>query len=171
MAMKQILITAVMVFFYVVSGVAQNTMKLEEGEKNPKAAIEDLAWLEGHWTTEALGGTAEEIWSGPKAGAMMGMFRSEREGEISFYEFFAIREVDESLLLQIKHFQRDLVGWEEKDETVDFPLVKLDGNKRTVWFDGLTMRLIDENHLTVYLRSENRDGTESELVFPYTRSS
>lgn len=97
----------------------------------------------------------------------MGMFRVERDGEIMFYEFFTIREVKRSLLLQIKHFHRDLIGWVEKDETVNFPLVKMDEN--TVWFDGLTMKMIDENHLTVYVRSENQEGAESELSFPYRR--
>lgn len=147
--------------------LAQNTMKLADGENSPPAAVEELAWLEGHWTADALGGTAEEIWSAPKAGAMMGMFRAEREGEISFYEFFTIQQKNGTLLLQIKHFNGDLTGWEEKNETVDFPLVKLED--RAVWFDGLTMRLIDENHLTVYVRSENRDGSETELVFSYRR--
>jgi hypothetical protein len=146
---------------------AQNTMRLEKEVHPPEASVEELAWLEGHWLADALGGTAEEIWAAPKAGAMMGMFRAERDNEISFYEFFTIREVDGSVLLQIKHFQRDLVGWEEKDETVDFPLVKLE--ERTVWFDGLTMTMIDESHLHVYVRSENRDGSESELSFQYRR--
>lgn len=147
--------------------LAQNTIRLQEGVASPKAFVEELAWLEGHWLAEALGGTAEEIWAAPKAGAMMGMFRAERDGEISFYEFFTIREMDGSLLLQIKHFQRDMVGWEEKDETVDFPLVKLED--KTVWFDGLTMKMVDDNHLTVYVLSENQDGSESELSFPYQR--
>lgn len=146
---------------------AQNTMRFEAGVDSPNASIEELAWLEGHWAADALGGTAEEIWAAPKAGAMMGMFRAERNGEISFYEFFTIREIDGSLLLQIKHFQRDMVGWEDKDETVDFPLVKL--QDKTVWFDGLTMNMIDENQMTVYVRSENQDGSQRELTFPYRR--
>lgn len=133
----------------------------------PDASIEDVTWLQGRWEANALGGTAEEHWSDPKAGAMMGMFRAEREGKISFYEFLVIREMEDSLVLQIKHFNRDLTGWEERDETVDFPLVRLEN--RTAWFDGLTMKLIDENRLTVYVRSVNQEGVESELVFRYRR--
>lgn len=165
--MKNILLILTLVLCEFSLCTAQNTMKLGDSEKSPEASIEHLAWLVGHWVGDAMGGTAEEIWAGPKGGAMMGMFRAERAREISFYEFFTVQEVEGSLLLQIKHFQRDLVGWEEKDETVDFPLVKLED--RSVWLDGLTMHMEDENHLTVYVRSENRDGSESELKFVYRR--
>lgn len=165
--MKKILLILALVLCQISLSQAQNTMKLDEGDKSPEASIDQLAWLEGHWEGNAMGGTAEEIWAAPKGGAMMGMFRAERGGEISFYEFFTVQEIEGSLLLQIKHFQRDLTGWEEKNETVDFPLVKLED--RTVWFDGMTMKMTDEYHLTVYVRSENRDGTESELMFPYRR--
>lgn len=164
---KKTTISLTLLLFQVINLSAQNTLHLEDGMMSPSASVEDLSWLEGHWIADALGGTAEEYWASPKAGAMMGMFRSERGGEISFYEFIVIREVDESLLLQIKHFQRDMVGWEEKDETVDFPLVKLEN--RTAWFDGLTMKMADENHLTVYVRTVDTDGNEGELVFPYQR--
>ena len=165
--MNRFLLIFVFILVYPHGGFAQNTLRLEEDSESPMASIEELAWLEGHWQADALGGTAEEIWSAPRAGAMMGMFRAERNEEISFYEFFTVRETNGSLLLQIKHFHRDLVGWEGKDESVDFPLVKL--QDRTVWFDGLTMKMMDNDHLTVYVRSENRDGSESELVFPYRR--
>lgn len=165
---KRIILLCTIIFSCTSYLNAQNTIKFEEGAESPNASIEDLEWIEGHWITEATVGTAEEIWAAPKAGAMMGMFRTERDGEISFYEFFILREVNESLLLQIKHFHRDLKGWEEKDETVDFPLVKLE--EKTAWFDGLTMKMIDENHLTVYVRTVNREGKESELVFNYRKA-
>lgn len=165
--MKAFYFTLAILFCQFGALFAQNTMHLEVEIQPPEATIEELAWLEGHWLADALGGTAEEIWAAPKAGAMMGMFRAERDNEITFYEFFTIREVDGSLLLQIKHFHRDLIGWEEKNETVDFPLVKL--GEQSVWFDGLTMTMVDENHLNVYVRSENRDGSESELSFHYRR--
>lgn len=165
--MKSMMVVMAILLSSFVNVIAQNTMHLDEGVQSPEASIEELAWLEGHWSADALGGTVEEIWAAPKAGAMMGMFRAERDGEISFYEFFTIREVDESLLLQIKHFQGDLIGWEEKDESVDFPLVKLE--EKSVWFDGLTMQMSDENHLIVFVRSENRDGSVSELSFQYRR--
>ncbi len=148
-------------------GFAQNTLQFQEGSQSPPATIADVAWLEGHWRAEALGGTADEHWSAPAAGSMMGMFRLIVDDEIKFYEILTISEENGSLLLRIKHFHSNLKGWEEKDETVDFPLVRLE--ERTAWFSGLTMKMMDEHQLDVYVLSENRNGEKTELRFPYLR--
>ena len=54
---------------------------------------------------------------------MMGSFRMIENDTVNFYELMTITEQDESLILKLKHFSSDLKGWEEKDTTVDFPLV------------------------------------------------
>lgn len=146
---------------------AQNTLTLGEGESGPEASIDQVAWIEGHWRAEALGGVAEEYWSAPAGNAIMGMFRLLRNDRTVFYEIFTITEESGSLMLRLKHFNPDLKGWEEKDETVDFPLVKI--SAEGVWFDGLTMLKADSDNMVVYVRSESQDGTVSELVFPYKR--
>ena len=147
---------------------AQNTLALADGEPGPEAEIDQVAWLEGHWKADALGGQAEEYWSEPAGGAMMGMFRLLRDDQTVFYEIFTITEESGSLLLRIKHFHPDLKRWEEKDDTVDFPLVKI--TEEGVWFDGLTMLKTDDDHMMVYVRSQSQDGTISELMFPYKRA-
>ena len=105
--------------------------------------IEDAAWLAGSWEGEFLGGFAEETWSEPSDGAMMGMFRHLKDDSVAFYEFFTLVEDDEhGLALRLKHFHPDLRGWEEKDRFVEFPLVTI-GEDELV-FDGLAMRLEDD---------------------------
>lgn len=146
---------------------AQNTLTLQDVETSPEASIQQVAWLEGHWKADALGGVAEEYWSAPAGNAMMGMFRLLRDDNPVFYEIFTITEESGSLLLRIKHFHPNLKGWEEKDDTVDFPLVKV--SQEGVWFDGLTMLKTGSDNLMVYVRSESGDGTISELMFPYRR--
>jgi len=111
------------------------------------AQIEDAKWIAGSWEGEAFGGTAEEIWSAPANGAMMGMFRLLDGGDISFYEIMVIRETDKSLILQLKHFHNDLKGWEEKDETKDFQLISISDDK--VAFEGLYFQRINENEMKV----------------------
>lgn len=140
---------------------------MADGEASPEAFIHQVAWLEGHWKAEALGGIADEYWSQPAGNAMMGMFRLLRNDRTQFYEMLTITEEEGSLLLRIKHFHPDLKGWEEKDETVNFPLVKI--NEKGVWFDGLTILKISSDKLMVYVRSVSGDGTSSELMFPYKR--
>ena len=145
---------------------AQETLQLSEGQKSPNASLSQVSWIAGHWSGEAFGGTAEEIWSEPLGGSMMFVFRLVSDGEVSFYEAGHIQELDDSLILQLKHFDGNLRGWEEKDQTIDFKLVKLEKNK--VYFEGLTMELVNKNQMNVYVLIEQDDKTE-EILFAYTR--
>ena len=115
---------------------AQNTMKFDEAVGSPEATLEDIAWISGHWQGEAFGGITEEIWSAPMGNSMMGAFKLLAEDKVQFYELETITEIDNTILLQLKHFHGDLKGWEEKDETVDFQLVKVSPNK--VYFEEFT---------------------------------
>lgn len=45
--------------------LTEHTYRLKAGGAQPSARIDDMAWLSGHWTGEALGGTSDEIWSAP----------------------------------------------------------------------------------------------------------
>ncbi|BCS32369.1 hypothetical protein TBR22_A15790 [Luteitalea sp. TBR-22] len=147
--------------------VTERTVKLAAGAQPPQATISDVAWLEGRWAGSALGGETEEIWSGPKAGAMMGMYRLVREGKVVFYEMQALVEEGGSLVLRLKHFHANLAGWEEKATTVDFPLVALrDG---VVQFEGMSMHRDGADKLIVYLAIQARDGTVREETFRYTK--
>lgn len=136
---------------------AQKTEKLLEGQTSPAASIEDVSWIAGHWVGEAWGGKAEEIWSEPLGGAMMGSFRHVVEGKVSLYEFMNIVEAGNSLMLKIKHFNGDLSGWEEKGESVDFELVKL--GKNMAYFNEFTFELKDEDHLSLYVLIEGKEET------------
>ena len=127
---------------------------------SPPATIAELSWIQGSWQGEAFGGQTEEVWSAPSAGSMMGMFKLISEGEISFYELMTIVETEGSLLLRIKHFDKDMNGWEEKDTSVEFPLVENKTN--VVYFDGLTFKKISTRQMNVYV---NIEGEEVEFVF------
>jgi hypothetical protein len=148
--------------------ITPNIWSLSTDGERPDAEISDVAWIAGSWGGEALGGFAEEIWSSPRAGTMMGMFRMVKDGGLGFYEMLCISEEGGSLVLKLKHFNADLTGWEEKDETVDFPLVKLGVNEAC--FDGMTFRRSGDE-LQVFVASKGKDGTASELAFRYTRQS
>ncbi|WP_420401760.1 DUF6265 family protein [Flagellimonas sp.] len=145
---------------------AQNTLQLEEGESSPNATLDGVAWIEGSWQGEALGGKVEEIWSPPLGGSMMFSFKLIYEGKISFYEFGHIQEKDNTLVLQLKHFNGDLTGWETQKETVDFKLVKLEKDK--VYFEGLTMEKLDEDEMRVSVVI-GEEGKTKELVFNYRK--
>lgn len=128
--------------------------------QSPSADISELSWIEGSWQGEAFGGETEEVWTAPSAGSMMGMFKLISEGEISFYELMTIVEKEGSLLLRIKHFDKDMTGWEEKDKSVEFPLVDI--KKNAVYFDGLTFKKVSDNEMQVFV---NIEGEEVEFVY------
>ncbi len=88
------------------------------------ATIDHLSWLAGSWSGSKERDDVEEHWSHPSAGTMMGMFRWVQNGNVWFYELTTIEEENGTLYFRIKHFNRGLVGWEEKAESVVFILVQ-----------------------------------------------
>lgn len=144
--------------------LSQNTIKLE-GKDSPDAGIEDVAWITGHWQGEALGGITEEVWTAPLGKSMMGSFKLVVDEVVQFYELCTITEENRSLLLRIKHFDKDLKGWEEKNESIEFPLVKIEKNK--VYFDGLTFEKLNEDALNIYVIFKYEDKEEVEMKFNY----
>jgi hypothetical protein len=148
--------------------LTEHTLKLSAGERSPAATIADMAWLAGHWVGEGLGGLIEEVWSPPRNGVMIGMFRLVRDGKPVFYELLTLAEEKGSLMIRLKHFNADLTGWEEKDKTIDFPFItKADG---VVHFDGLAWRPEGEDAMTIYL-AIRRDGNIREEKFRIRRVS
>ncbi len=147
---------------------AQKTVQYETGQESPKANLEDMAWLTGHWKGEALGGMVEEIWSPASGDSMMFVFRLVNDGKVSFYEIGHILEKEGTLFLQLKHFNGDLHGWETKEETVDFRLVRWEEN--VAYFEGFTIERIDPDHITMHVLVGKQEEAR-ELTFAYSRTA
>ncbi len=165
---------AILAFFFLlcVSAAGQEkqtqyTIKLAVDKKGEKATISDMAWLSGSWKGTGLGGVAEEVWSEPQGGIMMGMYRMLKDGKPVFYEFLTLAEHEGSLLMRLKHFHANFVGWEEKDKTVDFRFIKKEGHR--IYFEGLTWELAGPADLNVYLAIGGKDGSVREEIFRYKR--
>lgn len=157
------------VLFLFFGGIAQaqNTMSLEKDATSPNATIAEVKWMTGHWKGEAFGGITEEIWSPPNAGSMMFVFRLIFEGEVNFYEIGHIREVDSTLVFELKHFDKELKGWEEKEEVQRFKLIKVAENR--LYFEGFTFEKISPNEINIYGLIHQNDGTTEEVKFNYKR--
>lgn len=139
--------------------------KIIEGPLSPQ--LKNIEWISGNWKGEAFGGETEENWSKPSGGSMMAAFKLIKDGEVVFYEIEIIKEVENSLILQLKHFNNDLKGWETKDETVDFPLKEITSDK--VVFEGMTFEKINEKEMNVYVDMHKKDGSVETLKFNYTK--
>lgn len=97
----------------------------------------------------------------------MGMYRLVKAGKPVFYELLTLVEEKGSLVLRLKHFNADLTGWEEKDKTIDFPLVSTgDG---AMHFEGMSFHPRGKDNLTVFLAIHGKDGSVREETFSYRR--
>ncbi|WP_296320621.1 DUF6265 family protein [Winogradskyella sp.] len=135
-------------------------------EKHLEPKLENIAWIAGTWHGEAFGGKTEEIWSEPSGGSMMATFKLTVDGKVQFYEIEIIREIENNLVLQLKHFNNDLKGWETKDETVDFPLKYITENK--VVFEGMSFEKVSDSEMNVYVDVKEKDKVET-IKFNYKK--
>lgn len=150
---------------FIVLAIGLNTYSQEKKTLEPK--LENIAWIAGTWHGEAFGGITEEIWSEPSGGSMMATFKLIVDEKVQFYEIEVIREIEDSLILQLKHFGSDLKGWETKDETVDFPLREITENK--VVFEGMTFEKVSSNEMNVYVDIKNENDTVETVKFNYKK--
>jgi hypothetical protein len=171
--MKLIRIISVALMVFTSSLIAQvkhteNTLKLAEGQPSGPATLADISWLIGAWAGTGLGGVSEEMWSRPASGVMMGMYRLIKDDKPIFYEALWVMEEGGTLVMRLKHFHPNLVGWEERDKTVDFKFVKKDGKR--MYFSGLTFDSSGPKELSIYLALRQKDGSVREEIFKMKRT-
>ena len=105
------------------------TAMVEARAASQHFALKDLTWMTGDWQGEEGGTWIQEVWSPPRAGTMIGMFRMVSDGQPVFYEFMSVEMGSTGPILRIKHFNPGLQGWEDKDESVAFALKQTSANK------------------------------------------
>lgn len=143
-----------------------NTLSLTDSVSSPKASFKDISWIQGHWRGKAFGGITEEVWSPPLGGSMMCMFKLVVNNKVSFYELVTLTEENNTLMLRLKHFHGNLKGWEEKDKTIDFRLVRVTENK--IYFDKFTFERVSDTEMNIYVVISNK-GKEDEIKFTYQK--
>ena len=133
----------------------------------PAARVEQMAWLQGYWEAEGLGGQVQETWMPPRDGVMLGAFRLVRRDGKGFYELFAIEEHQGSLRFAVKHFHPDWVGWEEKDRAQVFALTRIgDGEAQ---FGGFVFRRESADAVRITFAVTQKDGSRAEQVLRLAR--
>ncbi len=133
---------------------------------SPAAKIEDLAWIAGHWRGKAFGGILDEVWLPPMGESMLGAFKLVVKGKDDFKEILSISETESgSLELSLRHFDAQLVAWEEKEEVLRFPLIAIEGE--TAYFKSFTFQRVDAEHLNIYVLFKE-GGKEEVMKFAYT---
>ncbi len=95
-------------------------------EKTPRKAalpkLEKLSWMSGTWHTQQGADDLVEIWSEPLGDSMMGVFRWVKSGKVWIYELVTISQDDDQVVFRLRHFDRKLVAWEEKNESLTYTM-------------------------------------------------
>ncbi len=93
-----------------------------------KPTLADFAWLEGRWQGTWGPRVAEQCWTSPKAGMMLGTFRLVEDEKTLVLELFTLIEKPDTINFYFRHFTPVLVPWEKTDATF-LKLVSLDSTK------------------------------------------
>ncbi len=93
-------------------------------------ALSQFDWLAGTWRAEDNDAQLEETWSEPHGDQMLGMFRWSRGGKVWLNELMSITvESDGKLVFRLRHFDRAMVPWEEKQDAFYYPLARFSGDE------------------------------------------
>ena len=150
------------------ASLAQTPPAPPSAPESPPAKIADVAWMQGYWVGEGMGGVVEDVWLPPKAGVLLGAFRLMKgDGTPGFYEIFAIEEFEGSLRFIVKHFHPDWVGWEEKDQALKLRLTRLAPGELA--FGGVVLKREGEDGLRVELTIRSKDGSVKHERLDYKR--
>ncbi len=154
--------------------IAAAVAPASDGGETAASAFAPLAFMAGTWRGEKGGSSIEEIWRPPDGDNMIGMFRLVADGSVVFYEFMSIEAEASGPVLRIKHFDKGLVGWEEKERSVVFDLARV-GDGEAVFEERppggparLIYRLAGPDELVLVLEKE-KDGKTSRSGFQFTR--
>lgn len=149
--------------------LAQETRSLPPGAASPAASVDQLAWLAGSWTAEALGDRVTETYSPPLGGRITGHFvDGDGRGGIAFTEIVDYVPVGASIAYRVRHFAPDTSGWEDRTgKPVVFPLVAIEGHPW--YFDGMTIDRTGLDSFTMWVRIE-AGGRPVETPFRFRRA-
>jgi hypothetical protein len=134
----------------------------ENSAAQSSTSVSDLSWMAGHWRGEAFGGICEEVWSPEFGGTMVGTFKLVSGKKINFYEIMTITSDSAGPTLNVKHFNPDLTGWEEKDEVMSFSFVSAGVGQVT--FSGLTYERTAEDSLRITVSVKGADGSARQEI-------
>ena len=142
------------------------------GKQNKENKLSKLTWLSGTWVANVDGDYLEEIWSEPVGDTMMGVFRWVKGGKVWINEIVTITADSDGLVFRLRHFDRKMTAWEDKDKPFYYP-VKHIGRDEIVFENpqrdhprSITYRRVDDT-LYIILTSydEDRKPSTDEFVF------
>jgi hypothetical protein len=147
--------------------ITDNVLAFSDSTHHPGVGLEAFDFLVGYWEGEGLGGHVEEFWTPASGGSMNGLFRLVHGDELALSEHMAVDTLDGRPIMRVKHFSSDFEAWEDKAESVAFPLIRAEPG--AVYMGGLTIKADGTDALVYYLIMGSSDGSQHEEVLRYRR--
>lgn len=88
-------------------------------------SVKNLDFLTGYWSGQAGNDSIEEIWLPETCSTMVCVFRWIKDREIYIYELVTLVERDGEIHMLLRHFDKGLTAWEEKDNPRNFVVTEL----------------------------------------------
>jgi hypothetical protein len=82
-----------------------------------KPTLADLSWLAGRWQGTWGPRLAQQTWTAPKAGVMLGTFQLAEGDKTLVLELFTVVEDTNGIKLYLRHFTPSLTPWEKPGPT------------------------------------------------------
>jgi len=159
MIFAAVCLTLAMVAHYDVFGANEDPSSPAKPAGAGVALLPNLApfsIIAGCWRAELPGDQVlDECWERGAGDSIFGSFRWMKSGKVWMFEMLSLIDESDGVIMRIKHFNDDMVGWEEKNESVELKLVRDDGGK----FEFERIRS-DQNTRVVY----EKTGVDSLIV-------
>jgi len=95
---------------------------------------------------------------------MVGLFKLFGDDGVAFYEILLLSVEDDTLSLKVKHFSADFTAWEDKEDYVNFQLVKK--GEGELHFGGISFYKRGDDSIDGYIVMRNgEDITEHHLKY------
>lgn len=83
----------------------------------PETTLADFAWLAGRWQGAWGPRVAQQTWTTPQAGVMLGTFQLTEGDKTLVLELFTVVDDADGIKLYLRHFTPSLVAWEKAGPT------------------------------------------------------
>ncbi len=133
---------------------AQEIREAQPGATPPAATLKLVEGLAGRWLGDSASGPMEAMFSEARHGKMVGHIIYWNDEGYRLIELAAYEERGDSVVYRVKHFNTDLVGVQEKDVTVDRPLIAVENG--IAYFKDMTVAL-NGDAMTIVVRVGGQD--------------
>lgn len=142
-------------------------------QPQPAFTLKNVAWFGGPWRSPANAKTfAEEQWSEPAGGGMIGMFRLVSQGKPALYEFLLMEETADGVTMRLRHFTLAMAELEK--EPIRLKLIQASSTEAI--FENpdnekpkrITYSLTKPDQLTVTVET-TRDGKKASFALKFEK--